>query len=257
MPVVAPTDSYVSVFWRWGWVKWHKLGRICGQDVAKGVQDLSIGSLPKMNGTIDGRTKMSTDVHVSVSLGALQKELDKGSPGGMEGRLFSHAKSGNWDGLQLLLAAKVDVNNPHNESGKTALMAAAMNGHPDSIILLLEAGADVNAQDTNGETALMGAALNGQPACVKLLIEAGADINTQDEDGETSLMKAVSPDGHRSLKPARVACAKLLIEAGADVNAKDRAGSTALNRAQYSHYGYKDCVLPLKLAGAIEAPERI
>jgi ankyrin repeat protein len=210
-----------------------------------------------MNATIHERSKMGTDVHISVSLEALQKELDRGSPGGMEGRLFNHAKTGNRGGLQLLIAAKVDVNNPRNEAGKTALMAAALHGQPECIALLLEAGADINARDRNGETALMGATLNGHFACVKLLLEAGADVNLQDEEGENALMKAVSPDGHRALKPARVECAKLLIKAGADVNAKDRAGSTALRRAQYSHYGYKDCIQPLKQAGAIEEPHQL
>src|SRR5262245_9531972 len=48
----------------------------------------------------------------------------------------------------------------------------------DRIPMLLEAGADINAQTKNGQTAIMAAAVNGQFDVVYDLLERGADYNT-------------------------------------------------------------------------------
>lgn len=53
-------------------------------------------------------------------------------------------------------------------------MDAAKNGHVYIAQMLLDAGADVNAEDQNGGTALMRAADNGYADIVRILTEAGA-----------------------------------------------------------------------------------
>lgn len=87
-----------------------------------------------------------------------------------------------------------------NEFGKTALMYAAQYGFMESVKILLEAGADINAQTkkgnlednncwehiciANGErTALMYAAQEGHLDIAKYLVEKGANINLKDSKG--------------------------------------------------------------------------
>ena len=87
-----------------------------------------------------------------------------------------------------------------NAFGKTALMYAAQYGFMDSVKILLEAGADINAQTktgnlednncwdniciANGErTALMYAVQEGHLDIAKYLVEKGADINLKDSKG--------------------------------------------------------------------------
>lgn len=51
--------------------------------------------------------------------------------------------------------------------------------------LLLQNGAELNAQDDNGETPLIAAVTRGQKALVELLLEKGADANIRNAKGET------------------------------------------------------------------------
>ena len=87
-----------------------------------------------------------------------------------------------------------------NAFGKTALMYAAQYGFMESVKILLEAGADINAQTkkgnlednncwehiciANGErTALMYAVQEGHLDIAKYLVEKGANINLKDSKG--------------------------------------------------------------------------
>jgi len=72
-----------------------------------------------------------------------------------------------------LLAAGADAK---VEAGKyTPLHAAAWRGHHQVAAVLLAAGADVGAKDSDGHTPLHKAAWNGHLSTVTALLAAGAD----------------------------------------------------------------------------------
>lgn len=85
---------------------------------------------------------------------------------------------------------------------------------------LLEAGADPNARDQNGQTPLHHAARIGDEEVCKLLIDAGADVEAEFEfNGARPLAVAVFH--------ANEDVCKLLIDAGADYHAKNSRGASA------------------------------
>ena len=99
-------------------------------------------------------------------------------------------------------------------------------------MVLIEAGADVNAQNLYGKTALYYELYNQEEyayvALVKAMIAHGLDVNFRYSYGETALMIACGSDCPNEIKLA-------LIEAGADVNAKDEDGKTALYYELWYH----------------------
>jgi ankyrin repeat protein len=72
--------------------------------------------------------------------------------------------------------------------------------HERIVELLLEAGADVNAQDGEYGTALHAASFRGREQIVKLLLKAGADVNAQGGNYRSALRAALSEDGEQAVK---------------------------------------------------------
>ena len=94
---------------------------------------------------------------------------------------FQSVESGDFAEVKRLIEAGADVNAQEND-GSTALMWASLEGHAGITRLLIEAGADVNAQDNYGYIALIYTSRKGHTEVVKLLIEEGADVNAKDND---------------------------------------------------------------------------
>lgn len=71
-------------------------------------------------------------------------------------------------------------------SNKTLLGIASESGHIDTVLLLLERGANANAVDESGFTPLRRAVQSGHVEIAKLLLHAGKeDLNAKDPCGET------------------------------------------------------------------------
>ncbi|HKA06229.1 MAG TPA: ankyrin repeat domain-containing protein [Gemmataceae bacterium] len=109
-------------------------------------------------------------------------------------------------------------------SGRPLLHRAIMLDHPEIVGLMLDAGASVDASDSDGDTTLHSAAFWGRDAIVKLLIERKATVDARNRNHATPL--------HEAARCAHPAAAKLLLAAGADVNAKDEKGWTPLMLAE-------------------------
>ena len=152
----------------------------------------------------------------------------------------------------IMLEAGADVN-LRNSYGITAFMIASQVGTTDIVELLIQAGADVNAIDNEDRIFPLWLACYRSPEqsdMVRLLIEAGADVNKKSSDGRTALMRAVV-----SRHPDIV---RQLLEVGADVDIQDNDGSTALMDLMYEEESddlaeeerRKDILLKLLEAGA-------
>ncbi|KAJ7867409.1 ankyrin repeat-containing domain protein [Mycena olivaceomarginata] len=113
--------------------------------------------------------------------------------------------------ITLLLNKGADPNAQCGEYG-TALQAASYRGNLEVVALLLEKGADPNAQAGEYGTALQAASYRGNLEVVVLLLEKGADPNAQCGVYGTALRAASA-----SKQPALAEkIKKLLLAKGAD-----------------------------------------
>ena len=97
--------------------------------------------------------------------------------------------------MTILLDAKADVN-AQDLAGRTPLHHAAESSLGGTILFLIKMGAEINAQDTRRQTPLRLAAGNGMSGFVPLLVKEGADIEAKSIEGFTPLMTAA-----RSIPP--------------------------------------------------------
>jgi ankyrin repeat protein len=89
--------------------------------------------------------------------------------------------------LKLLIDAGADVNAQDSVGTSSLMFAASAPGGTESVKLLLDSGADVNMIDRNEHfSALMWAAAEGQAGNVALLLEHDADPALKDIDGDTA-----------------------------------------------------------------------
>ena len=166
----------------------------------------------------------------------------------------------DFEKAKLLIDASADVN-ARDEDGYTPSMVAA--GTPRggrTLGMLIESGADLEAERPNGTGLLQIAAGSGALQSVELLLEKGLDVNHRQRNGRTALIAALSGeyfdiarllleqganpafdqrDGTSAIGLAAIGgdleTVKLLVKAGADVNQVGRGGYTPLMWATYSY----------------------
>jgi hypothetical protein len=141
---------------------------------------------------------------------------------------------------RLLLEQGADVNAQGGVCGN-ALQAASFRGHEAVVQLLLDKGAEVNAQGGEYGNALQAASIRGYEAVVQLLLDKGADVNTQGGVYGNAL-QAASIRGHEAV-------VQLLLDKGADVNAQGGVYGNALYAA--SIRGHEAVVQLLRDKGVV------
>lgn len=124
--------------------------------------------------------------------------------------------------VQMLLDEGADVNAQGGYYG-SALQAASVDGHKEIVQILLDRGADANAQGGYFGNALQTASGRGYKKIVSRLLNRGAHVNTQGGLYGNALQAA---SGH-----GPVTIVEMLLDNGADVNAQGGYYGNALQAA--------------------------
>jgi ankyrin repeat protein len=160
------------------------------------------------------------------------------------------ASSGNSSGLQMMLKQAGSTNtapilNAGDHRGFSVLHKAMESGITELVQMLIDFGADINAEvtgsDPEGWTALHLAAFDNHPDVIELLVKQGANFNHRGK-------------GPTKMTPLRVAvtknqseCVTKLLALGADPLEKDPKGFTLLHEAM--NIGNQDVIQQLLAAG--------
>ena len=107
--------------------------------------------------------------------------------------LHAAAFSGNFDVVRTLIEYDPTNIDARSEGGSTPLLSASGGHHfkDGSILrLLLEHGADINAQSRGGRTPLHWASTYKTLEAVRVLLENGADVEAKENAGKTALQEA-------------------------------------------------------------------
>ena len=128
------------------------------------------------------------------------------------------------EGVKVLIRYKAPVN-ATDALGRTALVAAAAEGHEQIARALLLAHANPNLADRNGTTALMEAARAGAHGIVQALADVHADASPRDGHGRDALTLACQSPR------AQAATVRALLALGAQPKETGADGRSALDHA--------------------------
>lgn len=107
--------------------------------------------------------------------------------------------------------------------GDAPLHTATLAGNVVAFQILLDAGANIKAEDSYGRRIMRRAATLGKADIVKLCLDNGEKM-TDRQDEQASLLQLAAANGHLPV-------VELLLEHGADVNVANQKGRTALIEA--------------------------
>jgi ankyrin repeat protein len=136
---------------------------------------------------------------------------------------------------------RVLLGNGKNAEPANRLMEMAVRrGYADSVEVLLDAGAGIDARSASGSTALYDAALAGNGAMVSLLVNRGAEVNAVETGSGTTPLYAAAALG-------REEAVAILLLGGANPNLVGKEGGSPLHAAESN--GYRTIAERIRAAG--------
>ncbi len=202
-----------------------------------------LGAAPLTSGRLGfSLLEFATDSGDKEFVKEIISKIKEKSKGGLNA-LTTAARKGDLDMVKLLIEAGFDVDDQDSFGSDSPLIKASYYGKLQIVKYLLGKGADIKLTDYRGNTALLNAAYNGYTAVVKELLKNGAEINERNNHNWNALMQACV-EGHFET-------AKFLLEKGSPTDEIDKEkGATALTLAKYS--GSKKLIELLQSYGAKE-----
>ncbi|MGB0598439.1 MAG: ankyrin repeat domain-containing protein [Rubripirellula sp.] len=138
-------------------------------------------------------------------------------------RLAAH--DGKLSIVRSAIESGMDIESKDSAGRHTALHMAAYNGHTETVKYLIGQGAAIDPLDTDGKTPLIHACTGPFVETVKVLIEAGANVNAKDQtEAFTPLMMAAGLG-----QPEIV---QVLLDKGADKTVRDEDNELAIDHAR-------------------------
>ena len=154
------------------------------------VVEVLIGSGAKLSfaGNSDGTPMHAAAMECSPAvIAVLAKngaEVDTLNGAGLTS-LWLASRYGHTNCVRMLLNCGATANTPGERS--SALHPAALFGHKDIVKALLDRGANVNSLDQHKLTPLLSAVASDRFEIVQILLEYGADMNAQDKRGNDAI----------------------------------------------------------------------
>ncbi len=163
-----------------------------------------------------------------------------------QGALSFAALNGHTDAALALIEEGVDIDavSPRRQ-GETPLARALSQGHWNTAAALIARGASLKVARIRHrwlEEAMCGTSSSGDAASLQVFLDAGIDVDSAPSSGTTALMCAAQGN--------QLHTAALLIKAGADVNARASHNRSALRYAISGRFAEMTKIL--KVAGAKE-----
>jgi ankyrin repeat protein len=152
---------------------------------------------------------------------ALSGEKSAGRTDPVVERMRDALREGKKGDFERVLRGTPAASNAKGQGGWTPLMYAALYGGTEAIRLLLDSGADPNAQNDDGGSALMYAV--DDPATTTLLLDRGAKPNLRSGEGRTAL--------HIAAGMGKLPTVRMLLDKGADIQARTPDGLGVLSLA--------------------------
>ncbi|KAF5252264.1 hypothetical protein FANTH_2820 [Fusarium anthophilum] len=134
------------------------------------------------------------------------------------------AQAGDVEAIGKLFDRQADVELADTDGQTPLLWAAAFRNMPDSVELLLQNGADIEAIADSFKTPLYVTSAKGYLGVVQRLLEKGTDTEASDPILHQPPLSVAAEHGHEDV-------VRLLLAHGANVEAKDFHGHTARDEA--------------------------